>query len=66
MISGCAQYPHGEEAIKLLQNHEITFSCILKVSARLQDLDLGRCLHAGASMSIYLIHSWVLHWLICI
>ena len=61
MISGCAQYPHGEEAIKLFQCYEITFSCILKVSTRLQDLDLSRCLHAGASMGIYLIHSWVLH-----
>ena len=61
MISGCAQYPYGEEAIKLFQSYEITFSFILKVSIGLQDLNLGRCLHAGASMGIYLIHSWVLH-----
>ena len=61
MISGCAQYPHEEEAIKLFQYYEITFSCILKIFAGLQDLNLGRCLHADASIGIYLIHSWVLH-----
>lgn len=67
MISGYAQYSHGEEAMKLFQRmqlegflpNEITLTSILKASAGLEDVDLGRCLHAHVTKRGHLSDSFV-------
>ncbi|CAA7402800.1 unnamed protein product [Spirodela intermedia] len=54
MISGYVQFSHDEEAMKLFQRmqlegflpNEITLTSVLKASAGLEDIDLGKCLHA--------------------